>query len=426
MKRSLSDISAIAFCSLMLCSCGEKKKEAPNPATMATPVNLYQVVPEKAVYYDRFPGTVVATMQVDIHAEVEGYVTAIFFKEGDHVKKGQKLYAIDDSKYRASYSQAQAGVTEALSNQDQAQKDADRYNYLNAHDAVAKQTVDHAMTTLSNAKNEVSSARQGLIKAQTDLNYSIIRAPFDGTIGISQVRLGTTVSAGQTLLNTISSDDPMAVDFVINENMIPRVARLKQQKPNPADSIFTLMLPGSVHYEQPGSIYTMDRGVNPLTGTITVRLIFPNPINILRTGMSCDVRIKSEDTAQQILIPSRAIVEQMGEYFVFIAKDTLIPVADTAKHKKDKAGEDKQQGPQLHALQRKVQLGPTIADKVIVRTGLQSGDSVIVDGVQRLRDGGLVTTANGGQQGGGDKKTGQAGSSGQGGQGGKSGQGGNQ
>lgn len=390
MIRSFWKIGALLISCLILYACGEKKQEAPNPANMPVPVNLYSAHLEKPLYYDRFPGAVVATMQVDIHSVVEGYVTGIFFKEGEHVKKGQKLYTIDDSKYQASYNQAQANVRVAESNLDQAQKDADRYIYLNEHDAVAKQILDHAMTTLQNAKNQLTASRQDLVKAQTDLNFSVIKAPFDGTIGISQVKLGNTVSIGQTLLNTISSDGPVFVDFVVNEKQIPYFLKLQQQKPDPADSIFTLLMPNNTLYEHTGQIALLDRGVNPQTGSIIVRLSFPNPSSELRAGMSCTVRVRNSDTAQQILIPGKAIVEQMGEYFVYVAKDTLIAASDSmAKHK-----EGQPLAPSSRAIQKKVMPGQTIADRIIIKSGLQNGDKVIVDGVQKLHDGSLIIIGN--------------------------------
>ena len=376
-----------AAISIILYSCGDAKPTAPNPASIPVPVNVYEVHPEKAAYYDLFPANVVALMQVDLHPEVEGYVTGIFFKEGEHVTKGQKLYTIDDSKYMASYNQAQANVKVALSNLDQAQKDADRYTYLNEHDAVAKQILDHALTTLQNAKDQVTAARQELVKTKTDLSYSVIKAPFDGTIGISQVKLGNTVVVGQTLMNTVSTDNPMAVDFVVNEKQIPRFVKLHAHKPSTADSIFTLALPDNTIYNYPGEISVIDRGVNPLTGSITVRLVFPNQSSILRAGMSGTVRVRNNDTSQQLIIPSKAIVEQMGEYFVYVAKDTVLPATD--KEGKNNAAP---KGPSLVALQRKVQLGQTIGGRVIVRSGLNTGDNVIVDGVQKLHVGSLIAT----------------------------------
>jgi membrane fusion protein (multidrug efflux system) len=388
MKRSLLNIITVLVCSIILYACGGGKPAAPNPANIPVPVNLFDVHPGKVVYYDKYPATVVALMQVDIHPEVEGYVTGIFFKEGDRVTKGQKLYTIDDSKYEASVKQARANVTMAEANLDQAQKDADRYIYLNEHDAVAKQTLDHAMTTLQNAKSQVTAAKQELTRAQTDLNYSVIKAPFDGTIGISQVKLGNTVIPGQTVLNTISTDGPTAVDFVVNEKQIPRFLKLKQKKMSPADSIFTFLLPDNTLYGHTGQISLIDRGVNPLTGTITIRLLFPNPLSELRAGMSGLVRVRNDDTAKQILIPGKAIVEQMGEYFVYIAKDTLIPSADTT-HKSEQP-----QGPSLHAIQKKVVPGQVVGNMIIIKSGLEDGDRLIVDGVQKLHDGSLIVAGS--------------------------------
>lgn len=382
--RSFFKNIVLVTAAIALFSCGNKKPDAP-PAT-GVPVNIYQVAPEKPAYYEKFPGTVVALMQVDLRPEVEGYVTGIFFKEGTHVKKGQTLYTIDDSKYMANVNGAKANVSVAESNLDQAQKDADRYTYLNQHEAIAKQLLDHAMTTLQNAKNQVTAAKQDLKKAQTDLGYSTIRAPFDGTIGISQVKIGTSVVVGQTILNTISTDNPMAVDFVVNEKQIPRFQTLQHNKVQGSDSLFTLALPDNTIYDHMGEISVIDRGVNPQTGSIIVRLVFANPAGTLKTGMSCTVRVRNDDTGSQLLVPSKAIVEQMGEYFVYTVKDTTLPKAGE--------GANGNQAPPpvglMRAVQHKVILGQTIADRVIVKSGIGAGDRVIVEGVQKVNEGSLV------------------------------------
>ena len=390
MNRSLLKISTMIMSSIFLFACSEKKPPPPDPATIPVPVNLYEAHMDQPRFYSNFPGTVLAAMQVDIRSVIEGYVTGIFFKEGSMVKKGQKLYTIDDSKYRASYGQAQAAIRVAQANLDQAQKDADRYTYLNEHDAVARQTLDHAMTALQNAKSLLANAKQDLAKTQTDLDYSVIKAPFDGTIGISQVKLGNIVVPGQSILNTISTDGPVNVDFIVNEKQIPYFAKLEQDKTATKDSIFTLGLSDNSVYPYPGQISLIDRGVNPQTGSIIVRLSFPNPSSALRAGMSCTVRVRNNDTAKQLMIPGKAIVEQMGEYFVFVAKDTTLAIGDTAA--KNKTAQS--QGPSLHAIQRKVQLGQVVADRTIIRAGIQDGDKIIVDGIQKLHDGSLITAGS--------------------------------
>jgi membrane fusion protein (multidrug efflux system) len=377
MNKKILQIFLLPALSILLFSCSGNKPAGPSTTV---PVNLYTVHMAPASYYDDYPGNVVALSQVDLRAEVEGYITTILFKEGDHVHKGQTLYEIDKRKYLASYDQAVANVQVAKSNMEQAKKDADRYVYLNEHDAVAQQTLDHSLTSLQNAKNQLTAANQDMVRAQTDLKFSTITAPFDGTIGLSQVKLGTLVSPGQTILNTVSSDDPMAVDFVINEKQLNYFIKLQQRGNDASDSIFKMLTPDNTPYPYPGHIAVIDRGVDPQTGTTTIRTVFPNPAGGLRAGMSCTVRVHNQDREAQLIIPSKAVVEQMGEFFVFISKDTVINAP------KDSKGP----APHLKAAQKKVQLGQAIGSDVIVKSGIQDGDQVIVDGVQKLHDGSVI------------------------------------
>lgn len=373
---------ALIALSLAAVSCGNNQKNT--QLNQPTPVVIQPASLQPAIYYDEYPGNIVALSQVDIKAEVGGYITGIFFKEGDHVKKGQRLYEIDRSKYQASYAQALASVQVAKANELKAQKDADRYIYLSKYDAVAKQTLDHALTDLQNAKSQVASANADLVKAQTDLKYSIITAPFDGVIGLSQVKMGTLITADQTLLNTISTDNPVAVDFVVNEKQISRFQQIKNENIPAQDSLFTLRMPDNNLYNLPGKLSVIDRAVDPQTGTIKIRLLFPNPDQSLRTGMSCIVRVHSQEKAEQILIPAKAIVEQMGENFVFVAKDTVMN--ENNKDKKETAG------PMLVAEERKVQVGQVIDSNIIIQSGLEQGDKVIVEGIQKLHSGSPITT----------------------------------
>lgn len=375
---------------LALFSC-QQKPPAPNPPT---PVNLATVKSQSVLYYDDYPATTQALSSVDLHAQVTGYVTTILFTEGSHVHKGQKLYEIDERLFKAAYDQAAANVKVAEGNQQQAQQDADRYQYLIQHNAVAKQTLDHAIIALQNAKNETAAAEQALKTAATNLTYSVIAAPFDGTIGFSQVKLGNLVTASTTILNTVSTDNPMAVDFLINEAQLNHYEQLQREKQHQLDSLFTIILPDHSLYPHTGKISVIDRAVDPQTGTIRVRLEFANPKLDLRAGMSCVVRVHNLEQAPQILIPAKAVVEQMGEYFVYLAKDTVMHADSTST------------GAKLRAVQVKVETGQTIGSNIIVRSGLHDSDRLVVDGVQALHDGSPITTANtmGPGQGGGRRR----------------------
>ncbi len=417
MNRLASTLVLIS--GLVFFSC-EQKKHHHSPV----PVNLMTVTLQRVLYYDKYPSTTVALKQVGLSAQVTGYITAINFTEGTHVRKGQLLYQLDERLYQASVEQARANLRVDSGNLKQVQQDADRYVYLQKHNAVATQLVDHALISLQNAKDSVTAAQQLLRTAITNLTYANIYAPFDGTIGISQVRVGNLVSPGTTLLNTISTDDPMAVDFLVNESQLQHFEDLQRNKQKTVDSLFTILLPNGQIYPYVGKIAIIDRAVDPQTGTITVRLAFPNPQTTLRPGMSTVVRVHNQDAAPQIVVPGRAVVEQMGEYFLFVARDTILNThsADSAGKKgadadAGKKGADTVQTPKLRAFQVKVQLGQTVGPNVVVKSGVNVGDRIIVDGVQAIHEGSLINASSkqpGGKPGGSDS-TGNAGNAGNGG-----------
>jgi len=377
-------LNTIFISCLILASC---KKKQPPPNT-EVPVNLMTVTAKHVLYYDKYPSTTAALSQVSLLPEVQGAITGIFFADGSHVKKGQKLYTIDQRLYQDNYDAAIANLKVSQGTLVQSQQDADRYEYLNKYNAVAKQLYDHAVITLENSKNTVRSSEQAVKSAKTNLSYSTIYAPFDGTIGFSQVKLGNVVTVGSTVLNTVSTDNPMAVDFVITEKQLPKFEKMQAKKSKPIDSLFTILLPDNTLYPYLGKIYAIDRAVDSQTGTITVRLVFDNPDGILRVGMSGVVKVHNQDTAPQLVVPNKAVVEQMGEYFVYIAKDTLV---DDPKAGADSATKKKKE---LMANEKKVQVGQTIGANVIIKSGINAGDKIVVDGVQTLHDGSQITTAN--------------------------------
>lgn len=385
--------------SLTVFSC----KPKPTPPTPPTPVNLITASARTVLYYDKYPSTTVALSQVNLSAQVTGYITAIDFTEGTHVHRGQLLYKLDERLYTAAVDQAKATLRVDSGNLLLTQQDADRYAYLAKYKAIATQLVDHANIALQNAKDSVVAAQQNLKTAITNLSYSNIYAPFDGTIGISQVRIGNLVSPGTTILNTISTDNPMAVDFLVNESQLPHFEELQAGKGAPIDSLFTILLPNQQLYPYPGKILFIDRAVDPQTGAIDVRLVFPNPGYILRPGMSTVVRVHNQDEKPQIVVPSRAVVEQMGEYFVFVARDTVLKAKGSADSTAKKGSSDAKDGeakgadtvetPKLHAFQKKVQLGQTVGANVVVKSGINIGDRIVVDGVQAIHEGSRINAA---------------------------------
>ena len=359
-------ITLVAFF-FSLQSCGDKKpavQQAPPPTSVA----IYTAGTGNATYFDSYPATVTPLNQVDIRPQVSGNIIAIHFKDGQHVHKGQPLYEIDQQQYRAAVEQAIANLNVAKANLAKSQQDADRYTELSKQDAIAKQTLDHQLADLESSKRQVEAAQANVASVQTNLKYSSIAAPFDGTIGISQVKIGTAVYP-QTLLNTISTDNPMAVDIAIDQSEIVKFAQfLKKGAGVIKDTTFTVSLPDNSIYPYPGELYLLDRAVDPQTGTIKARLTFPNLKYELIPGLTANVRVKHDAGDTSLLIPFKAVVEQLGEYMVY--------VTDTSR-----------------AFQRKVLLGTKIGDKVVIRSGLQAGDKVVIEGVQKLRDSSAIKIA---------------------------------
>lgn len=359
----------VLLCGIIIASCGNKKDDpAKQQAPPPTPVTVAQVHPTDAVYYDEYPATISALDQINITSQVTGYITAIHFKDGQKVTKGELLYSIDQQIYQANLQQAQANLQVQEANLNKASKDADRYHELDKHDAVAKQQVDYADAALEVSKKQVAAAKANVNSVQSNVSFSSIRSPLTGTIGISQVKQGTLVTAGTTVLNTVSTDNPMAVDFTVDQNEIYRFIKMKQEGIDPKDSVFTISF-GEDTYPYPGKISLIDRAVDPQTGTIKTRLVFPNPGGILKAGMNATLRVKNTAGTKATIIPYKAVTEQLGEFFVYV-------VGDSNK-----------------VSQQKVTLGRQVGTDVIIRDGLNDGDKIAVEGVQNLHQGSVITTA---------------------------------
>lgn len=354
-------------------SCGGSKDNKPKggapgqQAEMAMPVSTAIVGKEIVSGLKSYPASVVPLQETEIRAEVTGYITNIFVADGAFVSKGQRLYEIDRVRYQAAVDQAKASLEIAKANLDRVQKDLQRYQTLAEKDAIAKQTLDYATTDVNNQRAQVQAAEAALTTARTNLQRSTIVAPFSGNIGISQVRNGALVNAGTTLLNTVSSTNPIAVEFQINEKEIPEFTKL--QAGNASTQIYASMPDGS-RYEESGRIVTIDRAVDSQTGTLKVRASFANGANALRAGMNTTLNVESTSTQEEMVIPYKAVFEQLGVFNVYTVNDSS------------------------KVELKQIVLGHKLADKVVVTSGLETGQKIVVDGAASLRPGAKVAENN--------------------------------
>lgn len=363
--RTQATILTLAVMLFGISSCSKKEATVQQQAPPAVAVKAITVENKQVTAIDEYPSTVVPKNEVELRPQISGTITNIFIQDGQTIKKGQKLYEIDRSKYVSAKLQAEAAVAIAESNLARITKDVERYERLIEKDAIAKQQVDYAKADLLTAQSQLTAAKAQLESAKIDLSYTLVTAPFDGTIGISQVRLGAQVSPGQPLLNTLSSDNPILVNFSISEREIPRFNRLMKGNDNP-DSLFTIAFHDGSVYPFIGELVTIDRAVGRQSGTISLRVKFDNPNRDLISGMTVSMRVINQDYGQQVIIPYKAVTEQMGEYFVYI-----IDNENTVS-------------------QRKLELGSLLGANIAVRSGLKPGEKIVFEGIQKLRQGAKV------------------------------------
>jgi membrane fusion protein (multidrug efflux system) len=361
MSLSIQHYSLISLLAIAT-ACGNKEQAKQGPPPV--PVVTHAVTTADVTFYDEYPALIKALSEVELRPQVPGYITAIHFKEGERIKKGQKLYSIDQQQSEAAYQQALANLKVQETNLIRAEKDVERYRELNKSDAIAKQQVDYAEAAYEAAQKQVEAAKATVRSVQTNVRYSTIVAPFDGTIGISAVRIGASVVPGVTLLNTISSDDPIGADITVDQREIYRFTQLAKVKLAKGDTTFRLAF-GSDIYPEPGVINIIDRAVDPQTGTLKMRLTFPNPDHTLRSGMSGTLKVLSA-SQKSVVIPYKAVSELLGEFFVY--------VVDSAK-----------------VTQRKVALGKQIGRSIIIKDGLKEGETIVTEGVQNLREGAAIS-----------------------------------
>ena len=355
---------------LVLLACGGEAGEQQQPQRPPSPVRLAEVQQKTVVFYDKYPATVTALDQVEVRPQASGYITRIHFKEGDPVRRGQRLYTIDTRRYTADVQQAESLVKSAEANLALAEKNVARYRRLAEAEAIALQTLDESEAQLEARRQDLESARAAVTSARTQLDYTVVTAPLSGMTSLNSVKVGTQVNPGQPLLTTISKEEPIGVDFALPQELIPRLSRIENEGPR-TDSTFRVRLPNDSLYRYFGRVYASDRTVNPQTGTLNVRLSFDNPEGVLRTGMSLEVEMLNDQTGEQIVIPTQALGDQLGEYYVF-----TVNTEDSTAHR------------------QKVEIGTRLREEVVILDGLESGKQVITEGLKAVRDSAKVRIVN--------------------------------
>ena len=327
-------------------------------------------------------------VNADIRARVRGYLERQDYKDGSFVKENQRLFTIEATEYRAALASAQAALARARALQQRNRQQVERDRALFQSGAVSKQEIDNAEAGISDADGQVAAAQAQIEQAQLNLSYTQIRSPTEGVAGVASVRIGNLVGQdGPTLLTTVSQIDPIRVTFPLSEvDYVKYPARFLdlakrdlawarhqfKQLENGAtaehdDPGIELLLSDGTVYPQRGVVVTVNRQIDSTTGTIQLQALFPNPNSFLRPGQYGRVRLRREQEGKNaIAVPDKALISLQGSYSVAVIGDD---------HK-------------VHL--RRVEVGPSVAGLRLIQSGLQEGEKVVVEGVQKVGEGAQV------------------------------------
>jgi membrane fusion protein (multidrug efflux system) len=350
---------------LLAAGCGGSGPPAPHRVA----VTAMSITPHPVTVEQEYPAQLEASNTVEIRPRVGGVLERQEAVEGQRVKAGQILFVIDRQPYEAALAQAQATLAQAQAAKAQAERDLERARPLSQLDALSQRELDAAIAAGAATKAQVEAAQAAVRTAELNLDYTIVRAPIDGLMSRALIRIGGLVTAYTTLLTTVYKTDPMYVNFSISEQRLLEVQRELGRPPdqrNPSKRRFRVFLADGSEIETPADLNFVDAAVDLRTDTLPVRLAIQNPKQLLRAGQYVKVSVDNPVQADAIVVPQRAIQELQDKRFVWTV---------------DKDGK---------AAPRDVTLGTRIGQDWLVLKGLAAGDTVVIDGTQKLREGTLV------------------------------------
>ena len=358
-------VAAIAAASTVS-ACGDAVSVAPAPVE----VHVADVAVQDVPIYLELVGQTAGFQDVEIRARVEGFLESVNFREGSFVRRGDLLYAIDQKPLAAILAEAKAQQATAEARLAKARNDVARYTPLVAKQAVSQQELDDARAEQDAARSQVEAGKAAVDKTALDLGYSRVMSPIDGLVGTTEVKAGNLVGRGEsTLLTTVSQVDPILFRVGITEADYLRIARRDPSRigETPRAEGIELTLADGTRHPHTGRLGPVERAVDPGTGTLGAQFEFPNPGYVLRPGQFGRARVLLETRPAMLLVPQRAVQELQSLYSVAVV---------------DAGGKVEF---------RNVNVGPRVGTLWVIEKGLNRGERVVVEGLQRIQPGMMVT-----------------------------------
>jgi membrane fusion protein (multidrug efflux system) len=366
----------ILLTAVTLAAChGTDKPQAAAPK--AAPVNVYVVKTQNVTVTTELSGRTSPYKIAEVRPQINGIVKMRVFNEGAEVKAGQTLYMIDPAPYQAAFDSAQAGLARAQANLETLKLKADRYRELIKINAVSHQDTDDVQAALGQAIADVAMNKAAVNAARINLDYTSIKAPISGHIGISTVTAGALLTANQpAALTTIQQLDPIYVDIIQPGNELMRIkhelqsGKLKQAGEGVAR--VSLLLDNNTRYPLQGKLAFSDVTVNQGTDTVTLRAVFANPGHDLLPGMFVRAQLDEGVNDKGILVPQQGVTHDARGNATALVLEKDGKVA-------------------LHILT----LGDAVGNQWLVNSGLQAGNQLIVAGLQKIRPGAMAIAVDG-------------------------------
>lgn len=351
------------LCALALVSGCSEPEEPDKAAPVAVSV---VVVADSEVRPSReFVARTAASAKADITARIEAEIREILFEEGARVSRGQVLFRLEDTTASASLKQAEAELAAARAEVESATKNLRRGEEVAGKGFLSDADLDKLKDRFNAARSQLQSAEAAVDKASTNLDYAEIRAPFDGWIGKLNFDVGAVVSPSSGPITEVLVTDPIYVQFEVNEADYVSFRRANSGSTRDIASqlSLSLTLPDGESYGQNGVLDFADVRTDNSTGTVAMRAVFPNPGAILLPGLYVTLLIEGQSGEVQALVPQMAIQETIEGKFVLLVND------------------------EQQVAQRFVTTGPRRGAMMVVESGLEAGDRVIVEGLQKVRSG---------------------------------------
>lgn len=348
----------------LLLSCGQSPTP---PATPPPSVTVVPVVEEQVTTTYELVGRSVAVDEVDLRARIQGYLQSRNFQEGSDITQGDLLFVIEQEPYQAQVDRAKAALAQAQAAHTNAQQNLKRLQPLHKKGVVNDADFDAAVNAEAEAQAQVKEARAALRSAQLDLDYTHVYAPLSGRIGRASVSVGNLVGPDSGVLASIVKLDPLYVTFTVSERDIltARQEALQRGGEMP-EYVPRIRLSNGSLYQHRGRIEFIDNRVDRTTGTVTIRAEFPNPDKLLLPGQFVTVLVERGEPSRERLVPQAAIQQDQTGHFVLVVDD------------------------QNRVNTRRVVLGDQYRTDWIVREGLEVGELVVYEGLQKVRPGSEV------------------------------------